>query len=151
MASEKYQEYLCSREWGLKREAVIERSNGVCERCKRNPGAAVHHKTYARIYKEPLTDLIYLCDECHDFVHGREHVDPMNEEEKVYTRKFVLGLVSAHAREIERLREYHREQMDYIHSAMRAPVMYFDMEKMSKTAKAQYAHFHKSKRRLERC
>jgi hypothetical protein len=77
MASEKYQAYLCSREWGLKREAVIERSGGICERCKRNDGDAVHHKTYKRIYNEPLTDLIYLCEACHDFTHGRADDDPM--------------------------------------------------------------------------
>jgi hypothetical protein len=84
---EKYQAYLCSREWGLKREAVAARSGGVCERCKRNPAYAVHHLTYARKYREPLSDLIHLCEECHDFNHGRSNHDPSKRvlpERKVY-------------------------------------------------------------------
>lgn len=72
---EKRQAYYCSREWGLKKKAVHERSNGVCERCHKNPGEAVHHKTYIRLYNEPLTDLWHLCSDCHDFVHGHGDVD----------------------------------------------------------------------------
>ncbi len=83
MASEKYRAYLCSREWGLRREAVHRRANGVCERCRRNSGYAVHHKTYARIYREPLTDLILLCEECHDFTHGRGDLDPADQDKAV--------------------------------------------------------------------
>src|SRR6516164_2242325 len=73
---EKYQAYLASREWGLLREAVKERSGGICERCHKNESTAVHHLTYARIYCERLEDLIDLCDECHDFSHGRSDFDP---------------------------------------------------------------------------
>src|SRR5262245_4611509 len=73
---EKYQAYLASREWGLLREAVKERSGGICERCNKNGGTAVHHVTYARLYCERLEDLIHLCDECHDFLHGRSDFDP---------------------------------------------------------------------------
>lgn len=80
--SEKYQAYLCSREWGLRREAVIARSGGICERCKLNAGTAVHHKTYKRIYNEPLSDLIHLCDDCHDYIHGRGHVDHTKKIER---------------------------------------------------------------------
>jgi hypothetical protein len=73
---EKYQAYLASREWSLLREAVHERARGWCERCTWNPGDAVHHLTYARIYHEDLEDLILLCDGCHDFQHGKSDVDP---------------------------------------------------------------------------
>lgn len=72
---EKRQAYYCSREWGLKKEAVHQRSGGVCERCHKNPGEAVHHKTYIRLFNELLTDLWHLCSDCHDFVHGRGDVD----------------------------------------------------------------------------
>ena len=77
MSSEKYQAYLCSREWGLKRQQVIGRYKGRCGRCRRSDGYAVHHKTYARIYRERLTDLILLCEGCHDFVGGHSHDDPV--------------------------------------------------------------------------
>lgn len=75
-ANEKRQAYYCSREWGLKKEAVHERSGGICERCKKNEGDAVHHKTYARLYNENLEDLVHLCEECHSFTHGKTHFDP---------------------------------------------------------------------------
>jgi hypothetical protein len=45
---------------------VIERSGGICERCKKNDGYAAHHLTYARMYQERLTDLIHLCEEMYD-------------------------------------------------------------------------------------
>lgn len=73
---EKYQAYLCSREWGLLREDVHTRANGMCERCETNKGYAVHHLTYRRIYRERLEDLRLLCEDCHEFVHGRGDVDP---------------------------------------------------------------------------
>jgi hypothetical protein len=79
MNNEQYQKYLCSREWGLRREAVTQRSGGICERCRVNKARAVHHKTYERIYNELLTDLIHLCGACHDFQHGRSNVDPADK------------------------------------------------------------------------
>lgn len=72
---ERYQEYLCSPEWGQRKEAVHERARGRCERCLHPDGYAVHHKTYIRKYHEPLTDLMLVCDECHQFIHGRSRVD----------------------------------------------------------------------------
>lgn len=72
----KYQEYLASREWALKREAVRERSGNLCERCLRRPQQAVHHKTYANKYNEPLEDLQAICNPCHEFESGKRHADP---------------------------------------------------------------------------
>jgi hypothetical protein len=34
---EKYQAYLCSREWAERKEAVKKRCGGICERCHTNP------------------------------------------------------------------------------------------------------------------
>lgn len=73
---EKYQAYLCSREWAEKREAVRRRAEGVCERCRALPMSAVHHLTYARKYNEPLEDLQAICQQCHDFTHGKDDFDP---------------------------------------------------------------------------
>lgn len=73
---EKYAAYLCSREWGEKREAVARRAGGRCERCKYRSLDAVHHKTYARKYHEDLDDLEGFCTACHDFTHGRSDYDP---------------------------------------------------------------------------
>lgn len=73
---EKYAAYLCSREWGKKREQVRERAQGMCERCFANAMNAVHHLTYARKYDEHIDDLQAICTPCHDFTHGKSDVDP---------------------------------------------------------------------------
>lgn len=72
---EKYGQYLCSREWAEKRQAVINRCRGVCERCRVNPVANVHHLTYVRKYNERLEDLQGLCRGCHEFIHAKSTVD----------------------------------------------------------------------------
>lgn len=73
---EKYAAYLCSREWAEKREAVRERADGKCERCKVLPMEACHHLTYARKYEEELSDLQAICNPCHEFTHGKDDFDP---------------------------------------------------------------------------
>jgi len=75
---ERYRRYLCSRKWGERREAVRRRCDDVCERCRGGPMAAVHHMTYARKYRERLDDLIGVCEECHEFIHAKTGVDPVD-------------------------------------------------------------------------
>lgn len=73
---DRYQEYLCSREWGVLKEFVRTRSSGTCERCFRNPAYAVHHLTYVRKYQELPEDLQHVCEGCHEFIHGKSDQDP---------------------------------------------------------------------------
>ncbi len=73
--SKRYGEYLQSEEWKALRAAVVKRADGTCERCKINPGRDVHHKTYERLYKEKMSDLIFLCRRCHEFLEGHSNVD----------------------------------------------------------------------------
>ena len=72
----KYPQYLASREWALKREAVRKRSGNKCERCKKAPQDAVHHLTYERVGNEHLEDLQAICDPCHEFLSGKSDYDP---------------------------------------------------------------------------
>jgi hypothetical protein len=72
---ERYQKYLCSREWSEKKEAVRSRSKGFCERCFINPMDACHHLTYARKYNEDLADLQAICTQCHEYTHGKRNDD----------------------------------------------------------------------------
>lgn len=65
-----YQDYLRSPQWAAIRRAVWQRCGGVCEHCGQEPMQQVHHKTYARLFKEHLTDLEGLCEMCHEFRHG---------------------------------------------------------------------------------
>lgn len=77
---EKYNLYLCSREWAEKREAVRKRAGGICERCRIHPMTAVHHLTYARKYNELLEDLQANCGYCHQFTHGKTDHDPLKAD-----------------------------------------------------------------------
>lgn len=66
---ERYQQYLCSEQWWAKRNAVMERAGGLCEKCGYHAAEHVHHLTYIRKYNEELTDLIALCKTCHESIH----------------------------------------------------------------------------------
>ena len=65
----KYYEYLNSPEWKEKRKLVLERDNFICQRCKISPAHDVHHISYDAIYKEPLSDLLSVCRNCHLEIH----------------------------------------------------------------------------------
>jgi hypothetical protein len=73
MTKAEYEAYLASPEWALKREAVRERSQNTCERCHIRPHEETHHITYVRVGHEDLTDLLGVCCECHDWLHGRDN------------------------------------------------------------------------------
>jgi len=65
---ERYQRYLCSPEWNALRNAVMDRSCGKCEKCGLQ-ARHVHHLTYIRKYREHLSDLQALCEQCHEAIH----------------------------------------------------------------------------------
>lgn len=61
----RYEEYLKSEAWGLKRAARIAMSGGKCECCTSTRNLQVHHLTYARIFNEDMEDLMTLCRHHH--------------------------------------------------------------------------------------
>lgn len=71
-----YKLYLKSDEWRKTRSHIRRRARGWCERCKVGKRADVHHLTYARLGCERLDDLLAVCTECHEFLHGLRDVDP---------------------------------------------------------------------------
>lgn len=72
-----YHRYMASREWALKREEVKERADGVCERCHDARIQSTHHLTYQRLGKEQVdTDLLGVCNPCHEFLSGKRDDDP---------------------------------------------------------------------------
>ena len=73
---QKYKAYLCSREWAEKRQAVVKRANGVCERCGLSKVEEIHHKSYDRLFDEPVEDLQGLCAACHKYVGNYSDFDP---------------------------------------------------------------------------
>lgn len=67
---EKYHIYLQSEEWKQKRNTVIEKAGHKCQVCNSAKELQVHHRTYERIFKEDLSDLIVLCSSCHKKFHN---------------------------------------------------------------------------------
>lgn len=71
---QKYRRYLKTDRWFKKRLALGYKVNFRCEKCGidcRNK-FEVHHKTYRRVFKEPLSDLMFLCPECHRLIEARK-------------------------------------------------------------------------------
>ena len=63
-----YDEYIKSDKWQDKKSEVLARDDTRCV-CG-NPAAAVHHKTYANLGDEPISDLVALCRDCHSVCHS---------------------------------------------------------------------------------
>ena len=63
--NDKYKTYLLSDEWKQKRELVFQKKWRTCEKCKSENNLRIHHWTYIRIYKEKVSDLFVLCNDCH--------------------------------------------------------------------------------------
>jgi 5-methylcytosine-specific restriction endonuclease McrA len=61
----RYRAYLESAAWEKRRALVLERAGHRCEVCGAEPPLHVHHLTYERCFREPLSDLKAVCPECH--------------------------------------------------------------------------------------
>lgn len=60
-----YSEYLRSKRWRKIRQITRLRADGKCEACLRRDGQDCAHLTYKRIFNERLSDLVWLCRQCH--------------------------------------------------------------------------------------
>ena len=61
--------YMLSAAWRSKRDSVILRAAGICERCHQWPIVNVHHLHYGNLGNEPLEDLLGVCSRCHKELH----------------------------------------------------------------------------------
>jgi hypothetical protein len=64
-----YANYLQSYEWKRKHKHIMNKYGYRCILCFK-PAVNVHHLTYDRVYLEDERDLVALCKDCHEFVHG---------------------------------------------------------------------------------
>lgn len=67
-----YDDYLKSDAWASKRAKVMARAHGICEGCGDAVPREVHHLTYQHVGNEFLFELVALCHECHERIHGDE-------------------------------------------------------------------------------
>lgn len=65
-----YRAYLSSSDWALKRDAVMERAEGLCEGCRARPATEIHHLSYDHVGDEFLWELAAVCRPCHDRWHA---------------------------------------------------------------------------------
>lgn len=63
-----YYKYLRSAWWKETRAHFLIENN-QCYVCGKKKKLQVHHKTYKRVGKEQVEDLICLCKDCHEVVH----------------------------------------------------------------------------------
>lgn len=68
-ANMKYTTYLATDHWRELREAKLLEANYRCQKCKRKSRLQVHHVDYARLGRERLSDLMVLCESCHEKEH----------------------------------------------------------------------------------
>lgn len=71
-----YREYLKTEHWrDVKRRYKASKLPQRCFICNSYKNINIHHKTYKRVGREYLRDLLPLCSECHKLVHAQLKVN----------------------------------------------------------------------------
>lgn len=65
----KYNRYMNSYTWKLKRANRLAIDNYECQKCGSKKNLHVHHKTYKRFGNEKMKDLATVCQKCHAKIH----------------------------------------------------------------------------------
>src|SRR5579871_5749739 len=68
---DRYNRHLASPAWESLRQRVLKRCGGLCEGCGERRAVHVHHATYEHMGDEFLFELLGLCRQCHERLHGR--------------------------------------------------------------------------------
>jgi 5-methylcytosine-specific restriction endonuclease McrA len=68
----RYDAYIGSDAWAVRREQVISRAGGICEGCREAEAVQAHHLSYRNMGNEFLWELVAICRNCHERVHGIE-------------------------------------------------------------------------------
>lgn len=64
---ETYEAVLRSQRWTkIVKPLIASRAGNACERCGATESLSVHHLTYERLGKERPSDLLLLCERCHE-------------------------------------------------------------------------------------
>lgn len=68
-SSPEYRKYIRSPQWKAVCARYFALRGKKCQACGSRKSIHVHHLTYERFGREPLTDLCGLCKMCHERVH----------------------------------------------------------------------------------
>src|SRR3990167_1154822 len=66
-----YEEYIKSERWQLVRKQILAFWDNRCALCYSEKRVHVHHRTYERLGFEIMTDLLPLCEGCHQKFHDK--------------------------------------------------------------------------------
>ncbi len=64
-----YRYYIRSAAWYRRRAVALKIADHKCMICYSSENLSVHHRTYERLGREKMTDLVVLCWPCHDLFH----------------------------------------------------------------------------------
>lgn len=79
-----YERYIRSPEWDVVRRLALEHARYACQVCGAPDGESelhVHHRSYERLGRELLCDVVVLCSTCHARHHGTKRNDEVREME----------------------------------------------------------------------
>lgn len=65
-----YESYLKSPKWAGLRAQVLARDGGLCQGCLQRPATEVHHMKYDHAFNELAFELVSVCRDCHERIHG---------------------------------------------------------------------------------
>ena len=71
LSQSQYSEYIHSEQWRIKRLDALRRAGFCCQLCRSRINLHVHHNTYSRLGEELPSDLVVLCQICHDTFHKK--------------------------------------------------------------------------------
>lgn len=85
-----YRDYLASDHWRALRRAYCEAGLPQCCLACGSPWFQLHHRTYTRLGREQLGDLLPLCGDCHTKVHEyeRTHRTTIQATHKILRKVF---------------------------------------------------------------
>jgi len=70
-----YQEYLLTPVWNELKKAALARADYRCQVCNSDNSLNIHHRKYPRVLgKEPVSDLVVLCRNCHELFHSKKRI-----------------------------------------------------------------------------
>jgi hypothetical protein len=84
-----YQAYLSSGHWYRMKRIIHKKYSDRCNVCAGTKDFRVHHRTYDRIGREEINDLVLLCAKCHGETHKLANTGvPLMRADLVYKARF---------------------------------------------------------------
>ncbi len=76
LLGDNYREYLQSEHWKELSAETKRLAGERCQVCNSESKLHVHHRTYERKGRELQSDVIALCENCHELFHSNQNFDP---------------------------------------------------------------------------